>query len=290
VVLHPSAGSGNRIQKNLMTGNNFGIDLGWNGPTANDALDADAGPNDLVNKPELLAALYTGSSTHVGVRLNAAPSTVYQVEFFQSATCHGSGYGEGNFPVLIDTTTATDGSGQLVFSVTLPPYVSGVITATATDPSGSTSEFSACESIATVPAGVFYWAPSSGGNGHFYQYVTGGETWTQAKTAAEALSVLGQAGHLVTITSVAEQAFVNSIRISLGLGDWRPWIGLHDPAGTGTWTWVTAEPLAYTNWSGGEPNNIGTERWVEIFASGVWNNIIDSPITPLGWLVEYDVP
>ena len=90
---------------------------------------------------------------------------------------------------------------------------------------------------------VWFWHPASGGNGHYYEYVTGNQTWTDAKTAAEGKSHLGVAGHLVTITSGAEQAFVNTIRTdSLGLPDWRPWIGLSDAASEGNYQWVTGEP------------------------------------------------
>lgn len=294
IALHPTAGSGNTFQGNALSGNGFGIDLGWNGVTLNDALDADVGPNDLVNTPELLAALngVVGGSTQVQVRLNAAPSTVYAVELFTSPSCNASGFGEGAVSLGLHSPPATDGAGQLVFAVNVPTQADGtVITATATDPSGSTSEFSACETVGTVPAGVFYWAPSSGGNGHFYQYVPTGsaDSWTTAKTAAEGLGVLGHTGHLVTITSGAEQAFVESMRTSLALPDWRPWIGLWDASGSFGWQWVTGEPFAYTNWGGGEPNNMGSELYVEMYASGEWNNN-SVPVSPYGYLVEYDVP
>ena len=85
----------------------------------------------------------------------------------------------------------------------------------------------------------------------------------------------GQAGHLVTITSAAENNFVANL---VG-GDFRAWIGLTDEASEGNFQWVTGEALSYTNWSGGEPNNSsGNEDYVELFASNdSWNDRINTP-------------
>ena len=132
---------------------------------------------------------------------------------------------------------------------------------------------------------VFTWSA----NGHAYQYVPdAGITWTDAETAAAALTYQGMPGHLATLTSAAEQAFVEGIRTYLGLPDWRPWIGLWDANGTGTFGWVTGEPFAFTHWGAGEPTDIGVERWVEMFASGAWNNNVDSSGIAQGYLVEYE--
>ncbi|MFT5113413.1 MAG: hypothetical protein ACI8XU_000661 [Kiritimatiellia bacterium] len=133
---------------------------------------------------------------------------------------------------------------------------------------------------------IFQWSV----NGHYYQYVaTGSQTWTQANTAAKAQSYLGRPGHLLTITTAAEQAFVNSVRSSMGLNDWRPWIGLDDAAVEGTFTWVTGEAVTYTNWSGGEPSNSnGNEDYVEMFGTGVWNDLPNGAISPFGYIVEFE--
>ncbi len=285
----------NTIRGNAISNNGgLGIDLAGNGVTANDAGDNDVGPNALLNVPEVQAA-YNGLApgvTRLEVRLNAEPSSIYTVEFFANATCDASGSGEGAVSLAVAVAPgATDGAGQLLYSADVPVTAAGqFITATATDQSGNTSEFSACQAVQSVPANVFYWAPSAGGNGHFYQYVTGSQSWTQAATDATALNVLGASGHLVTITSASEQAFVMSIKSALALSDWRPWIGLFDGNGLGGWAWVTAEPFGYANWGGGEPNLIGTELYVEMFGSGVWNNNTDGAIAPFGFLVEYPVP
>ena len=45
---------------------------------------------------------------------------------------------------------------------------------------------------------------------------------------------------------------MNSYGVSTGV-----WLGLTDEFEEGNWQWVTGEPLNYTNWYDGEPNNNG---------------------------------
>ena len=85
-----------------------------------------------------------GTLTAAGA-LDSAAGQVYHVDFFASPSCNPSGNGEGK-TFLGSSDVTTDGSGHAAFSVPLPA-ASGVVTATATDPNGSTSEFSACQAI-----------------------------------------------------------------------------------------------------------------------------------------------
>ena len=135
---------------------------------------------------------------------------------------------------------------------------------------------------------LFEWPTAMNGNGHFYQYVTSPTSWSGASAAAQSFAYLGMAGHLVTITSAFENEFVRQLHLQMGLSDMRAWIGLSDPAGTSKWQWVTGEPFGYSNWGGGEPNNIGFEKWVEFFASGVWNNNVGTFGAIQGYVVEYE--
>src|SRR5207237_6005745 len=69
-------------------------------------------------------------------------------------------------------------------------------------------------------------------------------------------------GSLVSITSAEEQAFLERTFLS-DLGDNRAAMGMYDPAGGNNFQWITGEPVTYTNWAPGEPNNSGS--------FGVWN-------------------
>ena len=143
----------------------------------------------------------------------------------------------------------------------------------------------------TSVSGIREWSTDAGGNGHYYEYVKqGGLTWAQAQAAASQRTFNGRTGHLVSITSAAENSFVNALKAG---GEMRAWIGLRDPDGDtpdgASWGWTTGEVAIYSNWSTGEPNNPTFEFWVEMFTNGSWNNNQQlDPIYPtLGYIVEY---
>jgi hypothetical protein len=141
---------GNRVRGNSIYNNGaLGIDLTPGGVTANDAGDGDAGPNGLQNFPTLSLAFSTAAVTKVAGNLNSTPSTTFNIEVFSNPTCDPSGNGEGRQFAGVATVT-TDGSGNAAFRFALGAYagVGSFVTATATDPSGNTSEFSACRVVA----------------------------------------------------------------------------------------------------------------------------------------------
>ena len=142
------AGSiGNSIQQNSIDANTgLGIDLGGDGVTPNDPQpDADTGPNGLQNFPDSLAAQLSGSTVHITGSFGSAPASNYTIEFFASDTADPSGNGEGA-RWLGSTGVTTDGNGHVPLDVMLTPespVAAGQwLTATATAPDGSTSEFS----------------------------------------------------------------------------------------------------------------------------------------------------
>ena len=152
-----SFGTNNALRGNEMFSNtNLGIDLGFFGVTTNDPGDADTGPNTLQNFPLITAATLHTNSTTVSGTLNSRANTTYAFDFFANSTCDISGNGEGQ-QYLGSTNVTTDGSGNVSLDVTLPTRGIGrQITATATDPTGNTSEFSPCFNAgSTIPPLTF---------------------------------------------------------------------------------------------------------------------------------------
>ncbi len=149
-----NSGTGNAIRGNSISSNgdviaDVGIDLNPTGATANDnPPDADIGANNLQNFPVLSSAALSGSSTVIDGQLRSAHSTTYRIEFFSNDACDTSGNGEGD-TFLGSTDVTTNGSGEVNFSHSVPTTLSSsdVVTATATDPTGNTSEFSACRTV-----------------------------------------------------------------------------------------------------------------------------------------------
>lgn len=101
-------------------------------------------------------------------------------------------------------------------------------------------------------------------NGHRYYVSNSTSSWSDAKLACEAVG-----GHLASITSQEENNFISSNFGSLA------WIGTRtDYQHNGVWIWVSGEPVTYTNWGPGQPDNWNGENCVEINAIqlGKWND------------------
>lgn len=134
------------------------------------------------------------------------------------------------------------------------------------------------------------WHASAGGNGHRYEVLppTDRLTWTEAQSRAQS-----RGGYLATITSQAENNFVTSL---LPLNYFN-WIGGTQPDGI-TWEWGTGEAWSYTNWSPGNPNYPGFEKYLQIYghqaeSPGTWNNATNDSSGGgglFGYVVEYSTP
>ena len=146
VVGEADAGTGNAILGNSIFGNGaLGIDWIPEGPTLNDTGDGDDGFNKLQNFPVISTVQGGFPSVTLTGSLNSTPNTVFRLEFFGNAGANSSGFGEGGF-FLGSTEVTTDASGDVSYNVTLDvpgTPAAGAFTATATDPAGNTSEFSA---------------------------------------------------------------------------------------------------------------------------------------------------
>ena len=155
-----SAAQRNAIRGNRIYGNQkLGLDLnGDQVVNPNDDGDGDGGANGLQNFPEIaFAQSYVNGTTVISGTLSSQATTTYTLDFYRSAAADDSGYGEGENYLGSDLVT-TGAGGVVTFTITLTGVTvpgGDVVTATATDPDGSTSEFSAAfgpvSGVADVP-------------------------------------------------------------------------------------------------------------------------------------------
>jgi hypothetical protein len=150
-------------------------------------------------------------------------------------------------------------------------------------------------------------------NGHYYELVSGNITWPTAKADADLRVYNGLRGHLATITSAEENAFITT-NFSVPEGGRFAWIGGREPADDGVWIWdsgpesgiqfangrAATAPYFFANWGGIEPNdNNDGEDYLMLnvgssfagIATGQWADAIatPNPLDPvLGYVVEYE--
>lgn len=100
--------------------------------------------------------------------------------------------------------------------------------------------------------------------GHYYQLITTETKYGQAELACEF-----KGGHLVTITSQAEQDFVYSLTDGEDI-----WVGADYQKGK--WKWVTGEAFKYTNWNSGQPSNPTKSHYLQFWGGkGKWDDCED---------------
>jgi len=125
---------------------NPGGGLGAGGLTLNDLDDPDMGPNGSQNFPLISSVVSAGGDTTIHGRLNSTPSSQFTIDFYANDACLGrpQDYYEGKTYIgsaPVTTDAGGDAAIDVVLSgVTLP--AGQVVTATATDANGNTSEFS----------------------------------------------------------------------------------------------------------------------------------------------------
>jgi hypothetical protein len=167
----------------------------------------------------------------------------------------------------------------------------------------------------TFVAGTVYYNPLTE---HYYEYVAGNTTWTNAYTVSSAKSYFGRAGYLATILSEAENNFIWKLMSSdawFGASDDYGYINTakgstvyaNQSAAEGKWHWVTGPEKGqnfsngntpsttlvsgmYHKWAGGEPNGT-SEAFGQFYSSnnGQWNDLANSTLG--GYICEYgDMP
>ncbi len=242
----------------------------------------------------------------VVARVDGAPAQGIQILLFdasaQIASAITDATGELSFPNLPYGSYLVQAAGGYDFDVAFPQPTRPVDLAS----TGETVEFLGITQA--LPANVRVWRLADGGNGNAYEYVRSFGSWSDGAGAALQTTLLGVAGHLGTVTSAGENAFVNNLRFvgipnptgaqaSVGAfppDDMRAWIGLTDEAQEGVFAWVTGEPFSFANWGAGEPNNgdlLGAPRqeFVEMLASGSWNDTTAANPLNQGYVAEWEV-
>jgi len=179
------AGAGNTIAFNLGIGINDRTQevlIQGNSIHSNTGLGIDISPSAVTTKNvPVLTAVHTGVSTVVTGTFNGMANTAFRIEFFANAVCDPSNYGEGQ-SYLGFTNITTNGSGAATINVTLPATSLPFVTATATDPSNYTSEFSRCRSAPAVTARPILTAPA---NNAVLNTATPLLTWNVTTNAAQ---------------------------------------------------------------------------------------------------------
>ena len=159
------AAKGNSILSNsIFASSRLGIDLGDNGPTANDGddpntpqldPDADTGPNQLQNKPEVTSAKPTTKRvkgkkkrfTSISGTLNSNASKTFTIQLFSNPP----GTTDEGKTLIGQKSVKTDASGNASFDLAVSRSkapVGSAITATATnEATGDTSEFSIAKQV-----------------------------------------------------------------------------------------------------------------------------------------------
>ena len=147
-----SSGTANAIRQNAIGSNTSkGIELAGAAGETNDAGDADTGANNLQNFPVVTAVVIAGGTTFINATLNSSPSTAFAIDLFNNTACDATpGGGEGE-TFVATTSVTTDSSGNATFIVPVASALT-VVTGTATDPAGNTSQFSACRAAVTGSA------------------------------------------------------------------------------------------------------------------------------------------
>jgi hypothetical protein len=164
---HTATIRGNAIYDNGASGLRLNNAADLNAPLANDEGDVDGGPNGRQNYPIVSSVEPVPAGGAPGTRiqgvLHSTPSLAFDLDFYANPAC-------SNFPreflegkeYLGTAPVTTDASGTAIFDVTLNVAVEAGarITATATDPTGKTSEFSQRMPFSMTPGS----GPAAGGN------------------------------------------------------------------------------------------------------------------------------
>lgn len=260
---------------------------------------------------DLSASYYTWTTVDPNLSITANGNiTGFRVQISQTYTSGDQLTYTGTLPTGVTAAFNTT-TGVLVFTGSTTAANWQTLLRTVQFRSTSTTCYANLRRITFVAGTVFYNPLTE----HFYEYVVGSTTWTNAKSVSETRSYFGRAGYLATMSSEAENNFVWKLMSS------DAWFGASDEmnivnTAKGTtafasqaaveqkWHWVsgpekgtqfsngaTAVTGQYSKWASGEPNNSGGEHYGQFYSSnaGQWNDLQNSTLP--GYIAEYgDMP
>ena len=150
------------IRGNVINSNGgLAIDLANDGRTPNDPGDGDYGPNSLQNYP-IITSLITGVPTHVTGSLGSTPNSSFTIDIYAQTGAVPVNPGS-SIRYLGSVDVVTDESGNATFDVMLDAVTSAgeLVSATATDVNGNTSEFSDFNLIQVAPVAELFTSEGS---------------------------------------------------------------------------------------------------------------------------------
>lgn len=159
-----AAGTGNRVLAGFFA-NNGGIDIDLNGQgaSANQAVNPAVGPNNLQNYPVLTEAIRFAGPDPINVlsgTLHSTPNENFRIDVYAANSCDSAPGDRGRAHFFLGhRMIATDAIGNATFQLTLPAFRftvgTGMVSATATDTAGNTSEIGNCIAETTPPELLF---------------------------------------------------------------------------------------------------------------------------------------
>ncbi len=118
-------------------------------------------------------------------------------------------------------------------------------------------------------------------NGHYYAVLSNSD-WTTAQSAAQAMH-----GNVATVRSASEEKWIEQTFSAYPY----LWLGLYDPtqddfgqSHSQDFKWIDGEPITYTNWASGEPNDFdGEEYYTQLIltnsstdSADTWNDMYNA--------------
>ncbi|MFN0728956.1 HYR domain-containing protein [Polaribacter gochangensis] len=241
---------------------------------------------------------------------NGVPSTSVPTALVNSFSVNLNASGSATITAADIDAGSSDACGPVTLAINKTSFSctdvgSNTVTLTVTSPSGNQSTANAIVTVvdnipptitspfditvnadpALCGARVTYGIPTATDNcgtgdvptslaGHTFKGKRNGHSYflSNTKTTPEIAhaNAIAAGGHLATISDASENLFVSNF-----IAD-KIWIGHTDRDTEGQWKWITNEPVSYTNWAPGEPNNAGgNEDWAVINWSGNnpdWND------------------